>query len=113
MHSAVTWVRKPAEAGETTFSNATERKNVPGATMGARRKFYGNTQRRLVGSSRDRSRGQLLVAAAHRLIELLAVQLAFPPRHDDRGDAVAADVGQRAAFAHELVDREHDGHSRH
>jgi len=32
------------EAGGTTLSNATERKNVPGATMGARRKFYGNTQ---------------------------------------------------------------------
>ena len=42
-----------------------------------------------------------------------AIELAFPPRHDDTGDAVAAKIGQRAALAHELVDAKHDRHARH
>src|SRR5580704_13219588 len=44
-------------------------------------------------------------------IELVAVELALPPGDDDAGDAIAGDVGERAAFAHELVDAEHDRHA--
>src|SRR5208282_5714210 len=46
-------------------------------------------------------------------IELVAVELALPPGDHDGGNAVARDVGQRATFAHELVDPEHDGHAGH
>src|SRR6202035_1214367 len=45
-------------------------------------------------------------------VQLVAIKLAFPPRHHHAGDAVAAKVRQRAAFAHELVDAKDDCHAR-
>ncbi len=46
-------------------------------------------------------------------LQLVVIEFAFPPRHHHAGDAVAAQIGQRAALAHELVDAENDGHARH
>ena len=46
-------------------------------------------------------------------LQLVVIELAFPPRHHHAGDAVAAEIGQRAALAHELVDAENDRHARH
>src|SRR5216683_5411177 len=45
----------------------------------------------------------------HRLVQLIAVELAFPPADHDGGDAVADQVGECPAFAHELVDADEDG----
>ena len=39
----------------------------------------------------------------------LAIERAFPSSNDDGGDAVADDVGDGTALAHELVDAEHHG----
>src|SRR3954451_21325474 len=65
-------------------------------------------------SRRDRlaqiGRVRLLIKACR---ELFAVQFAFPGGDDDRRNAVAADIGQRPALAHELVDAKHDRHARH
>src|SRR5258708_6383233 len=36
-------------------------------------------------------------------LQLVAVELALPPGHHDAGDAVAGDVGEGPAFAHEFV----------
>src|SRR5712671_4499064 len=44
----------------------------------------------------------------HGGVQLVGVKLAFPAADHDGGDAVADQVGQRAAFAHELVDAEQD-----
>ena len=46
-------------------------------------------------------------------MQRLDVELALPAADDDGGDAVADQVGQRAAFAHELVDAENDGDRLH
>ena len=51
--------------------------------------------------------------AVERDAQFVAVKLTLPPGHDDASDAIAAQVYQRAAFAHELVDAENDGHARH
>src|SRR5215217_7184321 len=45
--------------------------------------------------------------------ELVAVELAFPPSHHDRGHTIAGEIHKGSAFAHELVDAEQDGHARH
>ena len=42
-------------------------------------------------------------------MQLVGVELAFPAADHHGGDAVADEIGQRAAFAHELVDAEDDG----
>src|SRR5882724_2642391 len=42
----------------------------------------------------------------HGFMQRLGVEFALPPAHDDGGDTVADQVGQRAAFAHKLVDAE-------
>src|SRR5262249_46741876 len=42
----------------------------------------------------------------HRGVQLVSVKLALPAADHDGGDAVADEVGERAAFAHELVDAE-------
>src|SRR5262245_61683799 len=41
-------------------------------------------------------------------LELRSIELALPPADDDGGDAVTDEVGERPAFAHELVDAEQD-----
>src|ERR1700687_1193886 len=51
--------------------------------------------------------------AIERNAQFLAVKLALPPGHDDASNAIAAQVYQRAAFAHEFVDAENDGHAGH
>ena len=43
---------------------------------------------------------------------LLAVEHAFPARHDDRRHRIADEIGQAAAFANEAVDAEDQRHSR-
>ena len=45
----------------------------------------------------------------HGLMQLVDIELAFPAADHHGGDAVADEIGQRAAFAHELVDAEDDG----
>src|SRR5262249_42711549 len=45
----------------------------------------------------------------HGRLELGDVELALPAAYDDGGDAVADEVRQRPALAHELVDAEQDG----
>src|SRR4030088_760467 len=45
--------------------------------------------------------------------KFVAVELAFPPGHNHASNAIAAQVNQRAAFAHELVDTENNGHAGH
>src|SRR3954447_26185123 len=45
--------------------------------------------------------------------QFVAVEFALPPGHDDASNAIAAQVRQRPAFAHELIDAEHDGHAGH
>src|SRR5258706_16328832 len=40
---------------------------------------------------------------SHRGIELIAMELAFPATDDDGGQAIADQIGQRTALAHELV----------
>src|SRR3954452_16466727 len=50
--------------------------------------------------------------AIERNAQLLAVKFALPPRHHDAGNAIAAEIRKGAAFAHELVDAEHDRHAR-
>src|ERR1700751_4084985 len=44
----------------------------------------------------------------HGLVQRFLVELAFGEADDDAGDAVAHQVGQRAAFAHEFVDADQD-----
>ena len=46
-------------------------------------------------------------------LELVAIKLAFPARHDDRRHAVADHVDERTRFAHEAVDAEDQGHAGH
>src|SRR5450830_537540 len=46
-------------------------------------------------------------------VQLVHVQFFFPFRHDDGGHAVADEVGQRAAFAHEAVDAQDQRHAGH
>ena len=62
---------------------------------------------------RDR---RLHVGRIDLLVEIgqqpLVIEFPFPPRHHHAGDAIAAKVGQRAAFAHELVDAQNDRHAR-
>ena len=55
-----------------------------------------------VGADRDR--------VGHHLVELGDVELTLPAADHHAGDAVADEVGQRAALGHELVDAEHQGH---
>src|SRR5262245_61452788 len=45
----------------------------------------------------------------HGRLDLGHVELALPAAYDDGGDAVADEVRQRPALAHELVDAEQDG----
>jgi hypothetical protein len=45
--------------------------------------------------------------------QFIAVKLALPPGHDDASNAIAAQIRQRTAFAHELVDAEDDRHPGH
>src|SRR5262249_58262963 len=45
----------------------------------------------------------------HGRLELGDVELALPAAYDDGGDAVADEVRQRPALAHELVDADQDG----
>src|SRR5580765_2897218 len=40
----------------------------------------------------------------HRLVQFVLVEFAFREADDDASNAVADEIGQRAAFAHELVD---------
>src|SRR5215212_4336428 len=51
--------------------------------------------------------------SAQPSVELVAVELAFPPRHHDRGHAIAGEVHECPAFTHELVNAEKDGHPWH
>src|SRR5690348_6761605 len=48
-------------------------------------------------------------ARTERLVQLLRVELALPAADDDGGDAIADEVGERAALTHELVDTDEDG----
>src|ERR1700756_5081740 len=45
----------------------------------------------------------------HRRIEPVAVELALPAADHDGGDAVADEIGEGAALAHELVDADEEG----
>src|SRR5437588_3780100 len=45
----------------------------------------------------------------HRLVQLVLVKFTFRAADDDAGDAVADQIGQRPAFAHELVDADKNG----
>src|SRR3982075_2165504 len=40
----------------------------------------------------------------HRLVQLVLTEFAFREADDDTGNAIADQIGQRAAFAHEFVD---------
>jgi len=45
----------------------------------------------------------------HRLMQLVFVEFAFREADDDAGNAIADEIGQCAAFAHELIDTDENG----
>src|SRR5258706_9511463 len=45
----------------------------------------------------------------HRLVQLVGVEFTFREADDDTGNAIADEIGQCAAFAHELVDADKNG----
>ena len=91
-------------------SDRTEKEKPPGATG----RFFYCVSGSIANPRRERGlhvgRIDLLVQIG---VQLVVIEFAFPPRHHHAGDAVAAQIGQRAALAHELVDAENDGHARH
>src|SRR6266566_2806406 len=64
------------------------------------------------GSSALRGRSFHLLAddqrVRHGLVQLVGVELTLPAADHHAGDAVADEVGERAAFAHEFVDAEQE-----